>query len=516
VRIGHGRRVGGWRLVVSCALSSVLAACGTTVALSGAGSGQLGGQGVANGPGPGPGSYGGSGGIAASRPGASSAGSGGVNGTAGGGTPAAVAGGTSAGTSGGGGQLPAPSTKVVSAGAPIVLGYSTAGDYSAFASSVGVGGSAAQNASVTNIKPMTEAMVSWINAHGGILGHPVQLAQYDFNIAEYAQDPASTEQAACTAWTQDDHAFAVVDTAGVAAGALPCLAARGTPLVEPDMLINQAEINRYRPYVWDPTAMTVDRYIPALVDRLVARRFFTGWNTTTGTPSAATPVRVGIMHFDDPVWNVYANLYKSELAHDGVKVTDEVTYPHGLQNESADTQNAVLRFRAHGVTEVLNANILFYEDAQSQGYYPRYALDSIIGPDVIAQNAPAQELRGSEGEGYAPYGDVDPASLPAELTPASHACHEIMKAYGQDSTDYAPYGVCDLFMFILKAAEASKQVSVRGLLAGGESLGTWVTAETWTGYFAPDRHAAARYFRDFAFDSSCTCYRYSGSLVDTG
>jgi hypothetical protein len=72
------------------------------------------------------------------------------------------------------------------------------------------------------------------------------------------------------------------------------------------------------------------------------------------------------------------------------------------------------------------------------------------------------------------------------------------------------YAVCDAVYSFQAALTAGQQPSVPGLRRGYEALGTsFRTALTFTGVFGPGRHYGVSSVRDMAFDSECSCLKYT-------
>jgi hypothetical protein len=156
------------------------------------------------------------------------------------------------------------------------------------------------------------------------------------------------------------------------------------------------------------------------------------------------------------------------------------------------------------------------QQADSQKYYPRYAIDPGGGAASVSV-ATANQLRGSMSAGWLPSVDVDPADYPGDPSPATLLCKKIMKAAGQDyqtagSAFQTMLGECDDLFMLAAALTAAGSISTQALRLGMESLGARPSAQTWVSQFGPGRHASAAVVRDQAYIQSCGCFRYTSRV----
>jgi hypothetical protein len=340
----------------------------------------------------------------------------------------------------------------------------------------------------------------------------VQLLDHDFSTANAATNPDGEQQRACSDLTQDHHVALVADTMSTAGPILhDCLVKHHVPLA-----LDGAYIYRnadYGPGVFGPSLMSQEDYLPAVAQGLKAAGWFTGWDTAAGGPSKVAPVKLGLMHFDDPLWNSYAALWKREAARLGYPIADEVTYSHDLNNLAAASQSAVLRFRADGVTHVVNANVVFYKAADAQGYHPRYAVDDTLKtPQLLTQNVGASQLHGAMGVGYQPLAEVN---APGDVTASTTRCKKLMAAAGQRPTaalaEGVMLGVCDAFWLLEALVEAGGGFTPAALDRGADRLGSsFVPTLTYAAELSSRRHAPASAVRPFAYQDACGCFTYVG------
>jgi hypothetical protein len=214
---------------------------------------------------------------------------------------------------------------------------------------------------------------------------------------------------------------------------------------------------------------------------------------------------------------------KPALARHGLAVTDSFVVPTGAGGYvSSAYSNAVLRFRANGITHILFTQladpVTFMTNAENQGYRPRYGLHSRNSPATVMQgNAPREQQRGAMGVGWQPMNDVDGAHDPGVLNPRQALCLKLMKDAGQDITVRATaliaLWICDNFLFLHDALQKAPTFALSGLRTGAEALGTVPAASTFRSTFAPGRtHDGAGAYRVFAFKDDCGCYQYVSPL----
>lgn len=396
----------------------------------------------------------------------------------------------------------------------ILLGYTTSRDADAVLNGLGFGG-----LSVGNTDEQVQAIVHDINANGGILGRKVEVYAHDYSTANYANNPDVESQKACSDFTEDHHVFAVLNTIGLGNRIVTqCLAKFDVPYMDDRASLGRDPVyTKYARSLFQPSSMNINTYVPLFLQGLLTQRYFIGWNTATGDPGSA-PVKVGIMHFDDPVWNYYIGLVKQALSAAGYPVKDEITYTHNLDDVFATSANAVVKFRQDGITHVFNANIAFFEAAEDQHYRPRYAFAEDIGANALSEIAPANQLHGSLGVGYNPFADVAAGGADEEMRkPIVRKCRQVMRRGGQDTSEQATFQLmladCDLFNFLRRTLNIAGGISTEAVTTGADALGgSYASTLTFKVKFDARHHAGAVGARDFAYVDACTCYHYTSPV----
>ncbi len=392
----------------------------------------------------------------------------------------------------------------------ITLGIAVATGEADLANSLGVSG-----AGTVGVQDMMQVVVDEVNRTGGVLGRRLAMYVHTFDAATGVANPAQTVNEICTDFRDDHKVFAVLFDIGFPE-MRKCLAEMGSPLIVLNGVSSLVPASAYAAYggnyLYGPTAITAERLAKLFVDSLLARQFTERWNTTDGGPGGLTPTKLGVIHVDSPDQNALYAAYAAELAKHGLKFDDTVTYNQDVSAALAATQNAVLKFRADGITHVFGASTFFLSNAESQNYRPRYAYLPGLGTLGVA-NAPAAQLRGALTVGWTPAADVNASEDPGD-TPAASRCRAMMKKARLSTANRADlnrmYAVCDAVLSVSAALTAGGAPSVAGLRRGYESLGSgFPSALTFGVTLDPSRHYGVNQVRDMAFDSECGCLKYT-------
>ncbi|HVV76140.1 MAG TPA: hypothetical protein VHC43_08905 [Mycobacteriales bacterium] len=362
------------------------------------------------------------------------------------------------------------------------------------------------------------AIVNYINRHGGMAGRKVVPVFYDLNVGRSTTNHPAEEQAACTSLTQDHHIYAVASAVGWNDTLFyDCLRKAGAISSVAGEAFDQQFFAADADYFYMPVEINMTRAMADNVGALGSAGFFTGWNSVTGHPGPL-PVKIGLLRNDSPSDLAVMNQgVKPALARRGLSLTDSIALSANASQFAAQESSAVLKFKAEGITHVLStfaSPLLFMEAAQTQGYFPRYGLQSRDSPAAVLEgNAPKQQLEGSMGLGWQPYNDVDAAHDPGPPSPRAKLCLQLLRKAGQNTASRATALVglwyCDTLFFLRDALAAAPNLSVTGFREGAESLHKFDAASTFQSGFAPGRlHDGAQEYRLFAYRDSCHCYSY--------
>jgi ABC-type branched-subunit amino acid transport system substrate-binding protein len=362
-----------------------------------------------------------------------------------------------------------------------------------------------------------EAVVKHLNAKGGLFGRQIKVQYFDVSSAGDAETQA---QAACAFFTQDHPVVAVYAAALVADTPTfrSCLAkARIPAFAGGDQAFDDKVFNDLGGYYNLMPFPSWNRFAPHFVDRLVAQKYYTGWDTTLGKAGTA-PVKVGILCPDTTVGRRVGAILTKELVRVGRAPTSTIYYT----TNSSDVNGYVLKFQSEKVTHVLFCDLglfVFATAAESQHYRPRYGVSTFNTPVLFLQGVvPAAQLTGATGSGFVPTLDVDDAHDPGPtVTPAARECREIAAKNG---VNYPPqkrfaravlYDTCDILNVIAASAKAGGGPGGPSIRAGISVAGPGLrSAVTFVSGLSDVVHAMPAATRDVFYDSPCGCFRYQG------
>jgi ABC-type branched-subunit amino acid transport system substrate-binding protein len=488
---GRGHEV--WRVALAAA---VLAGCGTTVPLQGSGQSADAGLGPLQ-----PGT--------SLTPGADTTGGGGlIPGTA------TSGGATGTGTSGtSGSALPGPTfTRPPVPGPgrtlpPIEIGSYYLEGASGALSAQGFGGLV-----IPDNKPLFDAMVRYLNAHGGLGGRQIKTVWFKYVSGG---DPSTQDAAACQTFTEDHHVFLVIGGIGSGAGLLgPCLTRHGVPLIGANAGGDARYFSENHRFIYEPGQASFTRGLSTLVGDLHAGGWFTGTH------------KIGVVQYEGAVYDhAVDDGLVTALGRLGLTVFDRVKYSGADNNSIAQgSASAVLKFNTEHVDRVIfmgpggAAANDFMGAASTQHYYPKYGVWSADSPYILGILSPPDQLANATGIGYQPGLDVAGTQDPTATTPAGKACLTFWDSVGQ--TDHSALNnplqraTCDIFSTLLRAvaAGAGTTTSTAALEAGYDAVGgSYSPAGTFIIRFRPGSHDAAGGYRRLVYQTSCKCFRYVGA-----
>jgi hypothetical protein len=262
-------------------------------------------------------------------------------------------------------------------------------------------------------------------------------------------------------------------------------------------------------------------YAPSAPD---AETVLWNWVRGMGGNYFGTSAKVAIVMPDQPKYMAAVDKsLKPALASMHLTLADTAQY------NTADTSalpgqlsGAVLKFKAENITHVLmmdttgwGVTLLFMNDAQSQGYFPRYGLNSANSPDFLRQNVPPQQLHAAMGISWIPIIDVGPDAAPPDNA-AGQLCMRIYAAAGLGSSDQTTKGVlqwfCSLVQFLKAALDQSASSSTfQGAVA---SLGTsWESPRAGITQFGTGRYTGLQSYRVITFDDQRGYFTFLGGMV---
>lgn len=530
------------RLAPVVVLALLATACGSTVqgttasvnggapgsALSGSG-GELGGSGSATGTsGSAPGTTSGTGGSFA---GTSTTGSGTGTGSSGGFSTTGSSGSTGP-AAGSTGALPPPNAPQTTPGVTakeIYVGLVYDENAGAVNQAAGVG-----SVTTGDSKANSRAIIDDINAHGGVAGHklvPVY-ARFDSNSTQTFDQQYA---AICQQFTQDSpRVFAVIDDADLVESYRKCLTNAGVGTLSTSLpSVGQDTFSKY-PGLIQLGYPNLDRLAAYEVTPLVEQKYFTPWNNLTGQPAATGAVKVGILTYSNTPFTHAVDTYLvpalKKLGYDPlVARIDQVSSASGYGTQGAAVKSAQLTFASNGITHVISfeanggLSTLFLPTARSQGYYPRFGINSASAFEALneAGIVDKQQLNGAVGYGWLPSVDLLTAENPLD-GPYSSAnrryCLKVMRDKGitftSGNAETVALGACsDLYLLKTALDKNPHQITLRSLISTIESLGSSYQRAGSIGMaFQPGRHDPTNKAYHWAYVASCNCFRYSGPL----
>lgn len=518
------------RTTTGLALAALLAAsaCGSTVQTTSTTT--VGGSGLApagsgTGDGLGGGTSGAGGTTGGSAAGASTSTTGSSVGTSGSGSGAPGTGGTGPGAGGASGaSLPASASTGLGVTAKTIsigVGYSTDGD----AANAALGDTAFSQG---DEKGQMQALIDEVNAHGGVAGRRLVPVFHPYHLTS-ADSGATQDQAACQDWTQDHKVIAVLSSS-LTDTLVDCLQKKGVVYVKAGVIVDpdQHFLRQYSNEILLGT-MSLDRIDRDQVSSFARQHWYTGWNTTTGSPGATT--KVGVLTYDTPSFtrSLRGSLLPALRAAGHAPAEADVIQVHKVQQQAdsaqttAEIKSAVLRLQSDGVTHVVLGDAsgfilqFFGSNARTQGYYPRLGVTSGAAPEAFyeAGLVTAQQLNGMSGNGWLPSLDIPAADADKLSNSETKRCLDILKRRtGQQftSTNAATIalGDCDSVFVLQHALARATSLSPAGLVAGFDALaGTYTSPTVGPTRLTSGEHDAAVRAWDLNWVASCTCVRYS-------
>jgi ABC-type branched-subunit amino acid transport system substrate-binding protein len=357
---------------------------------------------------------------------------------------------------------------------------------------------------------------------GGIGGRPLRTVEVEVDVSgDYTQQ----ENAACQTFTQDNHVDVVMSVTGANDEALSqCLTRARIPLIATGRAADGVSSQGRYPYVRWVTSANMDRALLTVVNRSAAAHALTSQS------------RVGVVVEDCPAdQEVYERTVLPALKRAGVAAvttssTDCVSSFGSLGTSGSRMSSAVLSFASAHVDTVLFVSkfegtllLFFSKTAEQQQYRPRYLLSSNATVAGNQSNLDTKQMANMSGWGWIP--TMDTTNAHTAVTTAQRDCMKRFAAEGAQPTgwsniDYAAaYWACDGFSALEGALTGSGGDSRLNtfLPALDSASSTLQLASIVDGRIRlnDNRHDGASSVRAFSYQSSCSCFAYSGPPQDT-
>ncbi|HVT65109.1 MAG TPA: hypothetical protein VHD81_08140 [Mycobacteriales bacterium] len=391
-----------------------------------------------------------------------------------------------------------PLTKAGSGSGPVRVGVLYVGGATALANSLGIKG-----LSTGDPAAQSKAIANYINAHGGLAGRKISLFYGVINASAAASNVESAYGAACAKLVQDDKVTYVVSYVNLTAARLACYAKKGVTVIDDQSGIPDTTGGANANTFAAPGELALGRAAGALVDDLWRR----GWLTSKS--------KVGIFTWDSPDGHLFASRYLiPALARHGLQPAAAAFVSNS--GSAANQGGTVLKFRSSGVDRVIPiaASPLFLmESAQTQGYYPAYAVTSTWGPGALIESAaPKQQLRNAAGIGWDKYLDIGAGKMPPAVSSNETLCFRIMKAAGQGSSDTTvktfQTALCNVMLF-LQAASDKFGLGPGTLQLARQAGFVFPPADAFAIKMAVGRFDGVGAYRDIAYQTGCSCFQYT-------
>jgi ABC-type branched-subunit amino acid transport system substrate-binding protein len=371
----------------------------------------------------------------------------------------------------------------------------------------------AQSTSAVSPKSVASALATSLNRTGGIAGHKIEIVyrSWDASSSNYSNEAA----ASCAYFTQDAPVPVVIDLGfGLHYGMQACLGKKGEATLGPPS--DDAATSAARLFA-TPNYVTSSRRYRAVVQGLSD----TGYLTQKS--------RIGVVLENCPdLSRAFQQSVRPALTQRGLHLvtTYDMDCTQGFASAgpaASAIQGAVLNFRSNNVDRVLLVSdfeqialMLFGNQAESQGYRPGYALSSLASAAITRANIPQGQWPQLHGVGSFPYSDIDdPHAAP---TPVEKHCLQLIKSGGVNVTSWADRAIaaqmCNNLLLVSASVTQQRGAdSGTAIAAGIERLGqSFSVAGLVTGgtLFSSTRRDGPRDGSVFQYVPSCGCSRYSG------
>jgi hypothetical protein len=381
-----------------------------------------------------------------------------------------------------------------------------------------------------------QAVIDDINAHGGVAGRKIVPVWHPYDGT--SPDSADVqEQKACDDYTQDHKTFVVFDRGRDTFN--ECMQARGGfNIADGGITDTGAATYKRFPYYTELTTLNLDRASAIEPGILNQEGYFSGWDANLGQ-AGATKAKVGIITYDFPTFShaVDQVMVPALRAIGHAPDPNDIRKVTWLQSNSdagalaAAVSSAVLRFRQDGVTHVIILDeralitLLFIREANSQGFRPRYGLNSTNGVQVLVDggNLNPDQLNGALGLGWYPSFDITPSQNTDNGPYSNNArrkCMTLMKAKGftfaDANAEAVALGICNSLYFFQQVMNSmSGAVNRDNFIAAVNALGTrFENAETFATRFSASQHDGIAAVRQWKWDAGCSCGKYTSGNIE--
>jgi hypothetical protein len=189
--------------------------------------------------------------------------------------------------------------------------------------------------------------------------------------------------------------------------------------------------------------------------------------------------------------------------------------------QQADVNNAVLKFNAEGIKEVVfiapNGIIatLFMQSAEQQQYRPTYGMGDSTAAWFVAKAAPPAQVRGFQGIGSLPMSNVEVRQYPT--TPRERACLDLIAKAGERNADrhssITATVYCEgIYAWAAVARKVQGKLTPAAWRAAYPTVGTSYQPVVSFATRLDGRHGNVSMYRDLGWSNGCSCVSYLGGL----
>lgn len=386
-----------------------------------------------------------------------------------------------------------------------------------------------KQANYGEVEKQIKAEVDYVNANGGIGGRQIipVIKGYDGS-----QDSPEFAESFCNAFTQDEQVFAVVFEGQLQNNVRPCYAARKTIMIDQGLFAkDQAEFERFAPYLWSPTFPEYSGYLQGQLQALQSQGWLTG---AKGVSIIGIDNDVARRQIDQTVIPFLASVGVTNTQKFFIDTSNVGTLGAGSSTALTGTKNAGLdRVIVIGGARILPVAVSTSEANDLVGV--KWAISSYDSPLFLQDNpgsVVATTLDGMVGFGFLPDGDIrdDPTlPFPNPANPQEVLCKQIVDTAGvsppvQQRTDYkSAFMFCDGTYFLKNVIDkAPKNLTAGAFRDAAFSLGAgFRSAQTFGSLMNPGKYSATNIGRVLFYDTTCDnpitkakgCFRYRGGDV---
>lgn len=395
-------------------------------------------------------------------------------------------------------------------GETIKLGFVVYSDAEALYDSVGA------SVNFGDQEKQIRALVDDLNRRGGIAGREID--PVIAKIRSTSADPEGDANRACVRLTEDEHVFAFIGVGG-RPSFYSCFAQHRTLSISASTTVGDDEILKATfPWYQIPNGKSDTRLWQVLIPELKRLGYF------------GRDPKVGLVAADFPEYRrVVSNTVMPTLGKVGIKVADtffaRISHLNDFGSIQGQMAQAVLRFKSKGIDHVMfipsyALPFFFMQNAESQNYRPRYAVESGSVPGQAQTAIPKAQFRGAVGMGWRPQFDVLDNQFP--YTAQEKRCFAVMEKGGQDVKSrinpLTALQYCDVFWaFEAGAKAAGRDLTSGSFINGIRGLTTsWPSVLSFLTDFGQGRPDASYGHRVLVFSDKCDCFTYKSGVIRDG